>query len=48
MVNVYAVNPQNELVSAAALEAYLEEVKDDERLSRLGLKITVSSQQLSD
>ena len=41
-MDVYAVNTNNEIVAAASLQSYLEEVMTDERLVRLGFNIAVS------
>jgi hypothetical protein len=39
-VEIYAVNANNEFISAAELKSYVEAVRSDERLVRLGFDIT--------
>ena len=41
-MEVYAVNAENEFISAATLQKAISEVMDDDRLIRLGFDITVS------
>jgi hypothetical protein len=38
-VEVYAINPNNEFISAADLQSRIESVMDDERLNRFGFDI---------
>ena len=46
-MEVYAVNPNNEFISAADLKTRIQNVMDDDRLNRLGFDIIVSFFQLS-
>ena len=41
-MEVYAINPNNEFISAADLQSRIESVMDDERLNRFGFDIVVS------
>ena len=41
-VEVYAVNANNEFISAIVLQRMIQGVMDDDRLERLGFNITVS------